>query len=1083
MYLLRKLSFVFGLVALVVARPGFALGLGESELHSALNQPLRASVELTDLGDLDEGDLIVRLASVEDFEQAGIERPQFYSQLQFDLQLEHSDGPRVLITSSQPVREPYLSILMEVRWSSGRLLREYTFLLDLPTYDEERESESVEAASGDGGAAPRERSDRTGGDTERGETDRSAASTRPSYDGDTYTVEGNDTLWEIALQVRPGSDLSVHQTMLAIQRENPDAFINGNINMLREGQVLRLPDRQAIQRLDRQGAVNEVAEHNREWSGSEMGAQLDAGDRDTGDRSGPSEVSGQVRLDSPNQSEGEEAGQGGGDSTDRGAELESELAAAREELDKTQRENRELSSRVEELEEQIETMESLIAASNEQMRALEASAQQTREAEDEQAEQDQAARDQADEADSDAEAGPADDDEAGGADTEPGEEQTEEPSAAEDGEQAASPTEEQDETGEQASDDRNDRVVRSLPEQKGLVDHLMDNLLWIGAGLLVLLLGGLLIWQRRAAAGDGSADLIEEEPFEPGFESEDESGPSFAESDEDFQGIDLAGDEEPYESPTGEESLEPEETEESGVEAETGDVVGEAEIYIAYGKLDQAEELLLKGLDKEPHSPAVLVKLLEVYSQQQNIEAFDRHYATLLNTNDRGAIERAGELRDAIPGAGEFDVGAIAGAAEEPVSDEPAAAGGDEDLDFQFDLDESDSDSPESGQSTDEAPTLDLEDEGPSEAGGDETEQSPYDLNLDELESDTGSSQSSAPDTSDDFSLDFDLDESDSEAPSAGSNTGAAEDDWSESDLELTLDEEPDSGEAQGESSASGETEWEFDLSDSEEASAPSTEEREQSAGGEPSSEDDWLLDVGEDSGNDQTVQDVGEDRTASSEDEQEAGQDAFADLDLSDVESESGQDTAEPAETETPAADEQAPETQTETPATDEVPAADQAPAADQEEDKDFDLDDLDTDSMDLSSLDEQMSDLDADLDEGGDAPAPEDKPESAQAKEESSQTAEPEMAETTADDSGKATQPASGSQTREGEATDPDMDDELDFLADTDEAATKLDLARAYIDMGDADGARDILEEVRQEGDETQQQEASELLGRLDN
>ena len=63
----------------------------------------------------------------------------------------------------------------------------------------------------------------------------------------------------------------------------------------------------------------------------------------------------------------------------------------------------------------------------------------------------------------------------------------------------------------------------------------------------------------------------------------------------------------------------------------------------------------------------------------------------------------------------------------------------------------------------------------------------------------------------------------------------------------------------------------------------------------------------------------------------------------------------------------------------------------------------------------------------------------------------------------------------------SDDDMDDELDFLADADEAATKLDLARAYIDMGDSEGAKDILSEVLGEGNDEQRKEANELLGRI--
>jgi len=126
MHLLRKLVFVLGVSLLLVPQVQ-ALGVGGSELHSALNQPLKADIELTNLGDLQESDIVVSLASNADFERAGIDRLMFYSQLNFELMLDHETGPKVRVTTREPVREPYLNFLLELRWASGRLIREYTF--------------------------------------------------------------------------------------------------------------------------------------------------------------------------------------------------------------------------------------------------------------------------------------------------------------------------------------------------------------------------------------------------------------------------------------------------------------------------------------------------------------------------------------------------------------------------------------------------------------------------------------------------------------------------------------------------------------------------------------------------------------------------------------------------------------------------------------------------------------------------------------------------------------------------------------------------------------------------------------------
>ncbi|WP_439509375.1 FimV/HubP family polar landmark protein [Marinimicrobium koreense] len=1058
MHLLRKLSFVIGLAALLVAQPGFALGLGESELKSALNQPFQADIQLTNLRGLSRNEIIVRLASQEDFERAGLERMAFYGQLEFELLLDHPEGPIVRVTTQQPVREPYMNFLVEARWASGRLLREYTFLLDLPTFDDERQAQPVQSATSGVTRSAAERQPEARPQPRQ----RAESETRPQagYDGDTYSVTSNDTLWEIALRVRPGRDLSVQQTMLAIQRKNPEAFINGNINLLREGQVLRLPNRDEIRNLNPQNAVREVAEHNREWSGGALGAQLDAGQRGASQRSGPSDVSGQVRLAAPSQGNSGEAGQGGGASTDSGSELQAELSAAQEELEKSRRENRELSSRVEELEAQIDTMESLIEASNEQLRALQTSAQQNREAEQAQEEaSDVAAAEPSPEAEAEAET----------------------PAAAADTSEAAAPAQEE-------PVDRSKRVVRSIPQEKNLMDHVMDNLLWIGAGVLVILLGVLALLRRRQS-GETPVERDSDDDFEPAFDEEgfaEEFEPD--ESGSDHDSIDLAQEDAEPEEPDAWD----EQTDDS-VEAETGDVVGEADIYIAYGKLDQAEELLLKGLEKEPASPAILSKLLEVYAENRDVEAFDRHYSTLLGTDDRSAIQRAGELRDTIPGAGEFDVNALDTGATAPVDEQDDFSSleqsDSDDFDFNLDLEEE----PKASQSDQKAADdnelsldddfnfdldddLDLEEETvePVTTESDlDASSNRYDLSFDE-------SEPAAAD--EEFSLDFDLDDEDDQVTLQSEKTAEAgdgdQDDFPE--LDLKLDDEVGESDAPVTDSVSTDDDWNFELdetsseggiealddalSDLDEEPAETSsltlepmDGADSDKGSESVAEDDDLsLDFQDDADDELTVHESGLDRDATSEDEQEAGQDAFADLD--DALAEDWSDAQR-----------------------DQEPGVEAKPAADDSDD--FDLDALETGDLDLSSLDEEMSDLDADL-EGASDSDPENTPQADTA----AQTPEPASTDVDEDQvfeealSGLASDDSAATES-DSQESDEDIDAELDFLADTDEAATKLDLARAYIDMGDADGARDILEEVRQEGNEQQQQEAEELLGRIEN
>jgi len=1091
MHLLRKLIFVFGLAAALASQQSYALSLGESELHSALNQPLRADVRLNNLRGLGEDDIIIRLASNADFERAGIERLEFYSQLQFEVMLDHESGPLVRITTDRPVREPYLSFLVEARWASGRLLREYTFLLDLPVYDDDRSAQPVEAPGPE--AQPRETRPR---DTqpERREPQREAAP-EPRTESDRASTFGPvgelDTLWEIALRARPGRDVSVQQTMLAIQRKNPEAFINGNINLLREGQVLRLPTRDEIQNFSRQDAVSEVANHNREWSERAMGAQLDAGQRE---RTAPREAqagTGQVRLAAAQNGSGE-SGQGAGDGVEGGTDLSGELAEAQEELDKTRRDNRELSARVEELEAQIETMESLIEASNEQLRALQAAAQQTREAEAQEADAPQPDADteraQPDLAEAE-EPATAEPDTDALADAE-AEAEAEAEAAAEARAEAELAQEQAEAAAEEA--ERGRRVISPVPQAKSIVDHLVDNLLWIALALLLILLAVYALMKRRAQ----NAEEDDTDGFDGDFDAEDftDSQDDLESLDEEDRGIDLADEQEGDADDFGGGDTEP------SVEAETGDVVGEADIYIAYGKLDQAEELLLKGLKKEPGSAPILSKLLEVYAEKRDVPAFDQHYASLLSTNDQPAIQRAGDLRDSIPGAGEFDVGVLgAAAASSDDGDDDTALDfadldgpeqGDDDLDFSFDLDEETAGEEPAEQSgapgleEDDEFSFDLDDDEPetpaetpassSDKEGElESSTSRYDLSFDE--------GAEAPDKADDdFGLDFTLDDDvpgDKSAQDSGAlSLDSAEDDFPELDLKLD-DEVLDSGAETG-AQAGDDDDWNFDLEGTDTADLDKLDDELSALDDTPAEgnaptlelEDEELSALAEPSAG------LGEEPSAGLGEEPSAdlGEEPSADLG-EEPSAESGEEpSAESGEE--PSAD------------TDREPSAaqQQTSAPDDsslEDEQAFSLDDL-GDDVDLSSLDEDLSDLDSDLDSAPqnaeaspEAPADSDADEDDVFEEALSglgdDTAEPEQGDTRSTAGGGST---------ESDLSDEDMDEELDFLADTDEAATKLDLARAYIDMGDADGARDILEEVNQEGNDQQKQEAAELLGRIE-
>ncbi|MCH1611165.1 MAG: hypothetical protein L7S53_07645, partial [Luminiphilus sp.] len=203
----------------------------------------------------------VDLASDAEFERLGVSRDFFLTRINFQVESDES-GRRVLLTTDAPLREPYLDFIVEARWPDGRLLREYTVLIDLPPrrVAAERQDAPVEvAAQSDIQAmvsdteAP---SVKAGGYT----TD---AALRPAP-GAQYLVTNTDTLWRIASD-GAAAGISVEQTMLEIVAANPAAFQAGNINGLKSGYVLQIPEADDI-RIDLAAALDEVALQNDEWA-------------------------------------------------------------------------------------------------------------------------------------------------------------------------------------------------------------------------------------------------------------------------------------------------------------------------------------------------------------------------------------------------------------------------------------------------------------------------------------------------------------------------------------------------------------------------------------------------------------------------------------------------------------------------------------------------------------------------------------------------------------------------------------------------------------------------------------------------
>nr|WP_207888384.1 FimV/HubP family polar landmark protein [Pseudomonas sp. 30_B] len=231
----NRIPLTLAALSVFVSAHAHALSLGEITLHSSLNQPLDAEIALLQTGDMTSDELIARLASQADFEKAGVDRFMFLQNLRFTPVIRSGRG-YIKVVSTQPVHEPYLNFLVEVERPNGRMLREYTVLLDPPSYNSARTSVAA--------SIPLPERNAPESSSRRAAPVRSAPAAPPIPAGEgRYTTVRNDTLWRIASRLS-GTGASHSQLMDSILALNPQAFVNGDPHRLKVGQTLILPQGQ-----------------------------------------------------------------------------------------------------------------------------------------------------------------------------------------------------------------------------------------------------------------------------------------------------------------------------------------------------------------------------------------------------------------------------------------------------------------------------------------------------------------------------------------------------------------------------------------------------------------------------------------------------------------------------------------------------------------------------------------------------------------------------------------------------------------------------------------------------------------------
>jgi len=641
------LSRLMLMACLLIPSLSWGLGLGEIHLNSALNEPMNAEIDLIAAAPDELTALRASLAPKDAFTRYGIDRPPFLSTLTFKVG-KSKDGRDVLqVRSTDSIPEPFVTFLVEVNWARGRLMREYTVLLDPPVYTPgERASSAAPVAAATTAPTPAQtprvkttplaataaptdttstsaatspaanpkRSSHSGGAAKRAASASAAASTAapsPSPEGSaaptpsstetaapvaegTYRVAQGDTLTKIARSLHASSRGDIDQTMIAMYRANPEAF-GGNINILRRGAVLRVPGGDEIAALNQSEAMSEVHRQMDAWRGNSDTAS-----------------SGHLRLVTP--------GAGSGTSNSSSESASSGEAQA-------------LQGRVKDLESQLADAHRLLDLKNNELSELQRKLG--------------------------AQATPAPTPPPQTALTPkptpvptPAPVETK-PSTPEATAPVSPPPAPAENTSPPAATPAPapppKAVVAKKPappaESGSWIDWLTQNW-WLPAAVILALIAGLAIasWRRRQSDSGGgefpgldSTDISEfRDPTARVASSRGADDSFVVEESGEHRMPDFNEPAQHYGETTADLKA-PDDTmsSESAVNLDQGDPLAEADFHMAYGLYDQAADLVRIALEREPDRRDLRLKLLEIYFVWGNKEAFLQTAKSLEATRDR----------------------------------------------------------------------------------------------------------------------------------------------------------------------------------------------------------------------------------------------------------------------------------------------------------------------------------------------------------------------------------------------------------------------------------------------------------------
>jgi pilus assembly protein FimV len=649
----RKSILASTLSLLLLPSGAWALGLGGIRPESALNQPFVGEIELLGANPDQLDSVKVVLAQDAEFAKRGTERQHYLTKLRFKPQISARGKMVVRVTSTEPIREPYMDFLVEVIWPKGRLVKGYTVLLDPPVtarrsppLPEPPVARTTAAAP----AATRAQAPTTApavtppaGSAVRPVTSAAAAAGFPLRYG---PIKPGTGLWRAARQMAPAG-ATIHQTAMALYRNNQQAFVRGNINKLRQGEVLQIPTSAEIFAMDAGTA-------EREFRAALSGKRVTAKPL-TDVFAAASEAESRLTIagtaksvePQPAPTEGQATAPSGGPAA---PDIEQELLLVRETGESTRQETDELRERVHQLESSLADIQQLLTLRDAELARLQsgqasatvpadaatggivpAEAQGARDAD----VSPTAAAEGLDQVAAIVPAGEI------AAAVEPRPAVSVEPLPA----SGAEPAEPQAAQGVSAAgvdatlpegrvaadvtvtptgpvptgpaetgpEESGPSWLGSVPLVGGALRAVPEPVLW--SGLVAVPLLGLLGWlSMRRRRSEELAEFALATPMAPDYDVPTARG-SGTDTARAFRGLELEEPSPPRATEAGDLGLASIEE-----EAEASDVISEADIYIAYGRYRDAEDLLKQAIGRFPRRADLRYRLADVYAGARNDE-------------------------------------------------------------------------------------------------------------------------------------------------------------------------------------------------------------------------------------------------------------------------------------------------------------------------------------------------------------------------------------------------------------------------------------------------------------------------------